>query len=281
MSSIIKAFKGHKSPGHYNSLADKAQSVLAESFFEGAQITSEKVLSKQLQLRHTLSLNSRGASYNFGSVYAGDSFLLTGTADNTGNVSARVNWVPAAAILLKGAADAAQGRLNARGEAIVKGPDFVASGLVSRAGRIGSVSYLQSVSEGLDLGFEVVHVADKRVTMHSLGARYTTDATVSTLQVNSEDTAALTHTSRLGTRAAAALKFGLNRKTLETEVAGGVTVTYPSGATVSSQVGSSGKMVSTVRHAVAPGVMLEVCGAGSWAKRLFSFGVGIVLSDSR
>ncbi|KAI8879168.1 hypothetical protein K501DRAFT_336267 [Backusella circina FSU 941] len=281
------------SPGKFERLHYEAtkETFAAGFLFDGAQANIVKELSGNFHVQHQFSLGSQvmPPMYNFMSGYMTERTMLQGTMDNDTNLNGvlRHAWSPQSATKVVAQLTNMPGHSMIQVEQEFNGSDYALNfktmnpNLVEMTG-LYMASYLQSVSQQLVLGSEIVlqrPTPDMEETAMSLVGKYTGSDYIATCQFQGVGAIQASYYQRINDKVDFGVELNLmvqnGRREAVTTVGGKFDFRQ---ATFRGQIDTTGKVSAVLEEKMAPGFSFLISGDLDHMKGQSKFGVGIMLS---
>ncbi|KAI8973594.1 eukaryotic porin/Tom40 [Mycotypha africana] len=280
-------------PGRFEKLhAEVTKEVFTPNYlFDGAQANIAKELSPNFHVQHQFSLGSQvmPPMYNFTSGYMTEKTMLQGTMDNDCNLNGvfRQAWSNAAVTKVVAQFTKMAGHSMLQIEQEFNGSDYAINlksmnpNPLERTG-LYMASYLQSVSQHLVLGSEIVlqrPTPDMEETAMSFVGKYTGKDYIATAQFQGLGAIQASYYQRINEK----VDFGVE---LNMMVQGGrrEAVATVGGkfdfrqATFRGQIDTTGRVSAVLEEKMAPGFSFLISGDLDHMKGQSKFGVGIMLT---
>jgi mitochondrial import receptor subunit TOM40 len=205
---------GLPNPGKFEDISKETKDITGtQEFFDGMRFELQRGLSSNFTVAHLISMGSSdtNGSYTFHTTYQTNKALALGRFDSEGRVIGRVQFTPTqrftATVQSQVSLDPPQSHVS--GELDYKGNDFYGQARVENKGGL-SLSYLQSVTNNVSVGGELVHVPSQG-TVLALGARLNQPKWILSGMVNTMSQGTLGFTWKTGKKADFATELAMSR----------------------------------------------------------------------
>ncbi|CAG8565060.1 1261_t:CDS:2 [Paraglomus occultum] len=298
LGSIFKGLSEYKkrlnlpNPGTFEGLHREVKTTfLTNHLFDGARADLTKVLSQNFQVMHQFTLGSSAGqqSYNFGTAYVGTKTVLHGTVDTDGNLSARANymWTPNFVTKIQAQLSPTPGHSMLQLEQDYQGSDYSINFKTVNPSPVDStgifiLSYLQSVTQKLSLGTEIVYqklTSDLEETVKQYVMKYTGKDYIATLNYQEAGALQASYYQKINEK----VDFGTELQML---LDGGRRAVCTVGgkfdfraATIRGQVDTTGRVSVVIEEKIAPGFSFLITGDMEHAKGQSRFGIGIQMEQ--
>ena len=281
-------------PGVFEELAAGIQRLMMVDVFDGLRFEFAKGISQNFSLSHTMflgtSLVPTGRMYNLSSTYVHSptQHMLNGRIDpSSGIVSGTAVCALAdnatLKIISRMTPEGSQAPSTATGELRYMGKDFTLHGKGSVGPQNGmSMSYLQSITQGVCVGGEARWNPAKALLGVSVGLRASSDVESAALQLNSDQGGPLAVTCGYLRQIDPQCMIAVNLDMVPEKMAAVATYSYAYRLTTSSVCGSLDtrwKIMTTIEERISPAFGILFSGMLDHANGKYSFGFGLTMGQ--
>lgn len=272
---------GLGNPGRFEEFNMMARSVLSPELFSGAKLEFNKPLSPGFSITHAIGMGAADepASYNFGAQYVSPRAMLISRIDTSGNMTGRWihSWSP---------------RVTSRSSAMVSptpqqsqmdtsvdytGTDFTATFKYSAPGDVMGAQYLQSVTQGLAVGADIV-VVPNMLTGVSGAARYTGRNFIAAGVLSSMGHTTASYLHVISPKVSLAAEFGFNFNTHESAALIGYNYELRQ-ASFKGHIDSTGRVAGLLEQKLNLGVKFVLSGEIDHSRQAYKFGFGLIIGQ--
>ncbi|KAG2236708.1 hypothetical protein INT48_000706 [Thamnidium elegans] len=278
------------SPGKFERLhGEVTKEVFTSNYlFDGAQANIVKELSGNFHVQHQFSLGSQvmPPMYNFMSGYMTERTMLQGTMDNDTNLNGVFRHAWSASSITKVLTNM-PGHSMLQVEQEVNGSDYSMTFKTMNPNPLEltglyMASYLQSVSQNLVIGSEIVlqrPTADMEETAMSLVGKYTGSDYIATAQFQGVGAIQASYYQRINEKVDFGVELNLMVQNGRREAVATVGGKFDfRQATFRGQIDTTGRVSAVLEEKMAPGFSFLISGDLDHMKGQSKFGVGIMLS---
>eukprot|EP00033_Pygsuia_biforma_P002220 GCRY01002460.1.p1 GENE.GCRY01002460.1~~GCRY01002460.1.p1 ORF type:complete len:331 (-),score=47.03 GCRY01002460.1:558-1490(-) len=261
----------------------RATHLVGETF-EGLKVDFAKTLSENFTITHSLSLGERAApsTYNFGAHYNGQKFSISSRMDKDGNLTARLIGQLSNNVLAHGMAQMSPDTQRVDSGSIeidVHGNSSNAQIKMNRGDEnLTTLTFMQSITEKLQLGLEGLYEHDRMFSALRFGARYQTPQYAATATYASYGMLSLSYTHAVSQKVSLASELNFNTRNRESVCGIGYKFDLRQ-ACVRGMVDSTGKVSCLLEEKLAPGVSLNLSGEIDHSTKDARFGIGLTVGQ--
>jgi mitochondrial import receptor subunit TOM40 len=270
-------------PGPYENAQDGTKSVVGVDSFDGFRFEINKPLSPKFAMSHSFLLGTTqipsGYQYAFGANVAPTaSSLLMGRVDLQKTVIARYHqqFYGGRALLKLGGqmpSDPESSPSHFSGDLLYMGDDFTAS-IKAQSGPVVALNYMQSLTDSLAVGGELLFHAPTKKRFYSGLVRYRRPEWEMCVSAQSMGLLIADYDRKISSRVRAGVEMTVNMNTRESEVKAGAQFVFKQGK-FAATVDSSGVITTTLEERVTPALSFLFSSELDHSAESFRFGYGL------
>jgi len=272
-------------PGKFEEIQKEPRSIfLANEIFDGAKFEINRTIGQSekhgFTTIHSFTLGSKEEppAYTFGTTYATDQIFLNGRIGTDRKLTSRYHNQFTPNLGMKFMAQVSPSDQEPSGwttDIDYKGGDYYASLKVGLPLVLG-LSYMQSVTPKLSLGFEGVYQNNYRFSTVSFGARYEgKDFIVSAITTNDLDLD-ITYTKNVNEKVALCTELVYSNIKKGTSASVGFDYKLTQ-ANFRGTIESNGRVLAMLEEKLNPNIRFILCGELDHVKKDYNFGVGLTV----